>query len=79
MSRLNEERQNKLEPKRIEYAKEKIEALGYSVELIEKGLVFQFNGNRITFWAYSGWHTGKGIIDGRGLDNLLKQVGDNNE
>ncbi len=74
MSRLNTERQKDLEPKRLAYAKIKIEELGFTVEEIGRGLVFMFNGNRITFWAYSGWHTEKGIKDGRGLDNLLKQL-----
>ena len=32
------------------------------------------NGFKIHFFPYTGWHTGKGIKDGRGLQNLLKQL-----
>lgn len=79
MTRLNIERQKELEPKRIAYAKEKIEKLGYDVEVVGVEIRFLFNGNMIKFFAYSGWHTGKGVKDGRGLDNLLKQIRENNE
>lgn len=75
MARLNIERQEKLEPKRLQYAKEKITGLGF--EIIEEGentLRFVFKGAVITYFAYSGWATGKTISDGRGLDNLLKQL-----
>ena len=75
MARLNTERQQKLEPKRMEYAKEKIKWLGF--EIIEEGdntLRFVFKGAIVTYFAYSGWATGKTINDGRGLDNLLKQL-----
>lgn len=75
MARLNVDRQKKLEPKRLQYAKEKITELG--LEITEEGdntLRFIFKGSVITYFAYSGWATGKTIIDGRGLDNLLKQL-----
>ncbi len=35
---------------------------------------FDFNGSKIKFYPYSGWATGKTIKDGRGLENLLKQL-----
>jgi hypothetical protein len=75
MARLNIARQEKLEPKRLEYAKAKITELGF--EIIEEGestLRFVYKGSIITFFAYSGWATGKTIKDGRGLENLLKQL-----
>ena len=74
MSRLNIERQKELEPKRITYAKKQIEALGFEVTESETELRFVYKENTIKFFPYSGWHSGKGIIDGRGLDNLLKQL-----
>ena len=74
MSRLNIERQNELEPKRIEFAKQEIEKLGYSVIVYEKNITFLYNDNLITFFPYSGWASGKGIKAGRGLQNLLKQL-----
>ena len=78
MSRLNIERQKELEPKRIAYAKEKIERLGYEVTESNTELRFIYKGNIIKFFPYSGWHSGKEIKDGRGLDNLLKQLNRSN-
>ena len=37
-------------------------------------LIFEYNGNTIRYFPYSGWHSGKGIKDGRGIKNLLKQL-----
>ena len=72
--RLNIERQKELEPKRIAYAKKEIERLGYEVTESNTELRFIYKGNTIKFFPYSGRHSGKGINDGRGLDNLLKQL-----
>lgn len=73
--RLDIDRQNKLEPKRIEYAKEQIKALGYEITFeCENRIEFEFKGTKIQFYPYSGWHTGKTIVDGRGLEKLLKQI-----
>jgi len=75
MGRLDTERQQKLEPKRINKARTEIEALGLKItETSSTYLKFEFKGNTITYFPYSGWASGKGIIDGRGLDNLLKQL-----
>lgn len=75
MSRLDQERVNDLQPKRINYAVEKITKLGF--EIIQKDstkIVFEFKGEKVTFFPYSGWHTGKTIKDGRGIENLIKQL-----
>lgn len=74
MPRLNIERQNRLEPKRIAHAKKAIEAKGYQVSVLGEELKFQFNGNTISFYPYSGWVSGKGVADGRGLKKLLDQI-----
>jgi hypothetical protein len=74
MARLNIDRQKELEPKRMEYAKSKISALGYEVKESDKMLQFIHDGSVITFYPYSGWHTGKTIKDGRGINNLLRQI-----
>lgn len=75
MARLDIERQNRLEPKRIAEAKKRIEQLGYSVDVCDKTkLSFSFRGNTVCYFPYSGWHSGKGIKDGRGLTNLLRQI-----
>ena len=66
-----------VESDRMDYAIKKIFELGYSVAYGGKELVFEYNGNTITFYPYTGWATGKGIKDGRGLQNLLKQINNN--
>jgi len=75
MPRLNTERQNKLEPLRFAAAKQKIMDLGYEITsetTVE--LIFKFNGSNVRFYPYSGWHTGRSIVDGRGLQKLLNQI-----
>ena len=79
MTRLNTERQEALEPKRIAYAKKKLMELGFDVTESETELRFVYKGNTIKFFPYSGWHSGKGITDGRGLDKLIKQIRSNND
>ncbi|MDD5649072.1 MAG: hypothetical protein PHF86_01455 [Candidatus Nanoarchaeia archaeon] len=75
MKRLDIERQKNLEPKRLSFAKKEIEKLGYVVKQMgNTKLQFEYKGSPIYFFPYSGWHSGKTIIDGRGLDNLLKQI-----
>jgi hypothetical protein len=59
----------------MDFAKAKIESLGYEVTSnLENRLDFVFKGRPVSFWPYTGWHTGSTIKDGRGLENLLKQI-----
>lgn len=75
MARLDTEIQDREEPKRIEFAVKKIEALGHKItHRDDKKIQFEHRGNVVTLYPYSGWHTGKTITDGRGLENLLKQI-----
>ena len=75
MARLNIERQKELEPIRIARAQQALENLGFEVMRIDDNtLEFQFKDSVIKFYPYSGWATGSTIIDGRGFDNLLKQL-----
>ncbi len=74
MARLDIERQNKLEPKRVSFAKEQIENMGFDVEVLKTEIRFLYNGNTIKFFPYSGWASGKGIKPCRGLKNLLNQI-----
>jgi hypothetical protein len=75
MARLDTDRQKELEPKRMDIAIEKLAELNISATRIsDSELEFEWKGNMIKYWPYSGWHTGKGIKDGRGLQNLLKQL-----
>lgn len=75
MSRLNKDRQELLEPKRIETAKVSLQSLGFEICFeSETEIRFFYKNEEVKFFPYSGWHTGKSIQDGRGLQNLLKQI-----
>jgi hypothetical protein len=76
MPRLNIERQNKLEPKRMAYAHERLTTLT-EVDIIEttdKRIVFKFKGEKVTLYPYSGYFNGKSVRAGRGIDYLLDQL-----
>lgn len=73
--RLNQQRQDNLQPQRIEHAKKKLAELGIKIEKeTPTELYFVFKGHTVTLFPYSGWHTGKTIKDGRGLEKLLTQL-----
>jgi len=75
MARLNQERQKRLEPLRMENAKALIESCGFVVSVIgDKTLIFVYNGSYVTVHPYSGWCSGKTIKDCRGIDNLIQQI-----
>mgnify|MGYP007100058811 CR=1 FL=1 len=75
MARLNIDRQKNLEPKRLVETRREIERLGYTITFQnERELQFMFNGHLVKFFPYTGWHTGKSIQDGRGFENLVKQI-----
>ena len=75
MARLDIERQRRLEPERVAYAKKKFAALGLTAtEHNGNELRFQYKGAEVRFYPYSGWATGATIQDGRGLRNLLNQI-----
>lgn len=73
--RLNTERQNKLGPIRMRIAINEIQRLGLRItNFSDKMIEFEYKGHIVKYFPYSGWATGKTIKDGRGLDNLLKQL-----
>lgn len=73
--RLNQDREKKLEPKRLIHAKKVIAEAGFKIEKqTDKSLTFRFKGREIVFWPYSGWFSGKPVKDGRGLKNLMRQI-----
>lgn len=75
MSRLNTERQQKLQLPRMEYAIDQL--TGRDFEITHRDDVeiqFEYKGATIKYFPYSGWATGRTIKDGRGLENLLKQL-----
>lgn len=74
-NRLNQEREQELQPKRMDWAVKDITDMGFTITYQdETRLEFVFKGHVVKFFPYSGWYTGKSIKDGRGLMNLLKQL-----
>lgn len=67
---------NAKEKVRLVYATNRITELGYTCRWIEqsKYLQFEFKGSTVMFFPYTGWFSGKTVKDGRGLNNLLKQI-----
>lgn len=75
MARLDQEREDRLQPQRLASCKKKLEELGFTITQEDHTkLVFEYQGAKIQFWPYSGWHTGKTITDGRGFNHLLRQL-----
>lgn len=75
MARLDKEREQILQPERIDFAKQKLTEKGFEIHFeVKTELRFNYKGNEIKFYPYSGWFSGKGINDGRGIKNLLKQL-----
>lgn len=73
--RLDKEREKELEPKRYEYAIKMLIEFGYEPKGHEgKTIIFYFKNKIVTLWVYSGWHSGKTIKAGRGIQKLLKQI-----
>ena len=44
------------------------------VRITDTSVTFVWKGSNVVFYPYSGWATGKTIKDGRGYDNLFKQL-----
>jgi len=75
MARLDTDKQKEIEPKRMLYAMERIKALGYEItHETDTWFTFAFKGWPVKMFPYSGWHTGRTIQDGRGLQKLLDQI-----
>lgn len=75
MPRLNTERQNKIEPIRLRTAINEIQKLGLTIiNCTDKMIEFEYKGQPVKYFPYSGWTTGKTIKDGRGLMNLINQL-----
>lgn len=76
--RLDQEREKRLTPSRMDTVTKELETRGYIVERGDGAVLFRHKGHRITYHAYSGWASGKGIKDGRGLKHLLHQLDEAN-
>ncbi len=60
---------------RMEFAEKALHKMGYYTTTVgHKELRFEHEDETIKFFPYTGWATGKTIQDGRGIENLLKQL-----
>ena len=74
-NRLNQEREIKLQPKRIQNAINAIKGLGIEITYEDSTrLEFNHNGSTVCYYPYSGWASGTSIKDGRGFHKLYKQI-----
>jgi len=73
-NRLNQQREEALQPERMDYATHKLRELGIEYMADDTTVCFKWKGSQVKLFPYSGWHSGKTIVDGRGIDNLLKQL-----
>ena len=68
-------RQEVLEPQRMRYVRLQLEAIGVQIVYADdKRLEFIHKENKVQVFPYSGWCTGKGITDCRGIRNLINQL-----
>lgn len=60
---------------RMQYALLQFDIIGVPIESRDDTtIILKHKGETIMFFPFTGWHTGKSITDGRGLNNLLKQL-----
>lgn len=72
-----DQRRKLLEDFRIKNAKKVLKVAGivYTTPNPSKIQII-YNDEPISFWPYTGWHSGKSITAGRGIKNLIKQLSD---
>jgi putative heme iron utilization protein len=69
------ERRKLVEADRMKNTLAELKSLGYGAMVVDRSTIqFEFDGHTVTFYPYTGWHTGKSIKDGRGWRNLRKQI-----
>jgi len=74
-NRLDQEREKALTPTRAEFARNIINHLGLEIVFDnDTEIHFMFKNEVIKLFPYSGWHTGKSIVDGRGIEKLINQI-----
>ena len=65
------------EDNRIAFAVSELKKMGCDIKYHDDHYIdFIYKGAPIRFFPYSGWHTGKSIKDGRGWNNLKRQLKD---
>jgi len=79
--RLDQQRQDDLEPKRIASTQKRLEDMGcHIVNTDNSRITFIHNKITVMFYPYSGWFSAKKpICSGRGFRKLLKQLNKSKE
>jgi len=73
--RLDQDRQQSLEHKRLAYAKKHLTELGIEIVYETYNRIdFLYKEKKCSIFPYSGWHTGSTIKDGRGINELINQL-----
>ena len=68
-------RKKEFEESRKMYAISEIEKLGYTLtDEDDQSIKFEYKGQTVTFWAYTGLFSGKTVRDARGIKNLINQI-----
>jgi len=74
-SNISNTLRKELQPRRMQYAINMILNAGCEITFQDdKEIIFQYKDERVNFFPYTGWATGKSIKDGRGIDKLIKQL-----
>lgn len=73
-NRMDQDRESKLQPLRMDKAVSELEKRGFVVNHNETRIDFTYNGKAVLYFPYSGWASGSSIKDGRGLKKLLRQL-----
>lgn len=69
------EREKELTPVRLKFCKERIESMGYEIKAEDQtSIIFEYKGENVRLFPYTGWFTGKTVKDGRGLRKLINQI-----
>ena len=68
-------RKETLQPKRIQFAIAALKRIGITeTEADNTSVSFKHKGNTIKLYAFTGWYSGKGVKDGRGIANLINEL-----
>lgn len=65
----------RIQKEKLFEAQEKL--LGIGIDLTyesDSEVRFIHKGSVVSYFTYSGWFSGKSVKDGRGLNNLIKQL-----
>lgn len=75
---IKREERSKKEPSRFEYAKKNFDQLNMKYTEEYDRIIIEFKQGFIQFYPFTGWFCGRkplGNIKGRGINNLLKAIG----